>query len=72
MELLKKNTGQKNIVEKVLSVLVDSESSITDYNNAIEDYNELGGIDAISKIMEWDKVQKKNWTLKIKNINNLK
>jgi len=72
MEILKKNTGQKNIIEKVLSVLVDYESSITDYNNAIEDYNELGGIDAISEIMQWDEVQKKNWTIKIKNINSIK
>jgi uncharacterized protein YdaU (DUF1376 family) len=67
------NTGNlQNIVEKLLDVLVDYDSDIKDYNLAIDDYNELGGIDGVSEILGWDTTQKSNWNRKIQNVYELK
>jgi hypothetical protein len=67
------NTGNlQNIVEKLLDVLVDYDSDIKDYNLAIDDYNELGGIDGVSEILGWDTTQKTNWNRKIQNVYELK
>ncbi len=67
------NTGNiKNIVEKLLDVLVDYDSDIKEYNLAIDDYNELGGIDGISEILEWDEVVKSKWNQRIQNVYTLK
>jgi hypothetical protein len=67
------NTGNlQNIVEKLLDVLVDYDSDIKEYNLAIDDYNELGGIDGVSEILGWDTTQKSNWNRKIQNVYKLK
>jgi DNA-binding transcriptional regulator GbsR (MarR family) len=62
----------KNITEKIVDVLVDYESDIVKYNRAIDDMNELGGIDGISEILEWDDKVKENWKIKIQNVYNIK
>ena len=64
--------SQKSIAEKILNVLIDYDSDIKLYNNAVEDFNELGGLDAISKIMNWDDSQKNNWYRRIQNVNEIK
>jgi len=67
------STGNlKNISEKILDVLIDYESDVKEYNLAIDDFNELGGIDGISEILEWDTTQKSNWYRKIQNVYALK
>ncbi len=66
------NNNLKNIANKVLDVLIDYESDIKKYNNAIDDYNELGGIDGVSEILGWDTTQKSNWNRKIQNVYELK
>lgn len=74
MEFLKpKNLdSKKNIALKVLNILVDYDSDIIKYNNAIEDFNEMGGLSGISDIMEWDDSQRNNWEQKIKNVYSIK
>jgi hypothetical protein len=62
----------KNITEKILDILVDANIPVAIYNKAINDYNDLGGIDGIAEIMEWDNFQKSNWHNKIININEIK
>jgi DNA-binding Lrp family transcriptional regulator len=70
----KKNTttsssgSNKKIAEKILDTLTDYDSNIIKYNNAIEDFNELGGIDGISELLEWDATIKNNWNRKIQNV----
>lgn len=59
----------KNITEKILDVITNPNSELYEYNAAIEDYNELGGINGIAKIMEWDDSVKRNYVLQINNIN---
>jgi DNA-binding GntR family transcriptional regulator len=67
-----KSGNLKNITEKVIEILVDANSQLRIYNKAVEDYNELGGIDGIAEILEWDSSQKSNWLYQIKNINLIK
>lgn len=62
----------ENITDKILSILIDSDSNDKDYNDAIEDYNELGAIDGIAKIMGWNDSAKRNWMTKIQNVNAIK
>ena len=62
------NNNLKNIANKVLDVLIDYESDIKKYNNAIDDYNELGGIDGISEILEWDESVKYKWNQRIQSV----
>jgi DNA-binding transcriptional regulator GbsR (MarR family) len=62
----------ENITDKILNILIDSDSDDKEYNNAIEDYNELGAIDGIAKIMCWDDSAKSNWLKKIINVNAIK
>ena len=67
------STGNlKNIVEKILDVLIDYESDVKQYNLAIDDFNELGGIDGISEILDWDDSVKSKWNQKIQNVYALK
>jgi hypothetical protein len=70
MELIKKN--KNGIISKILDTLIDYDADIKKYNEAIEDYNEIGGIDEIAKIMEWDDNQKEKWKQKILNIYSIK
>lgn len=72
MELIRKTKPEKNIAQSILDILIDYDSDIKKYNNAIDDFNDLGGIDAIAKIMEWDETQQKNWEYKIQNVYNIK
>jgi biotin operon repressor len=59
----------KNIIQKsILDILTDYDSDIKKYNSAIEEYNELGAIDGISEIMEWDDSVKSKWFQKIQNV----
>lgn len=62
----------KNIAEKILDVLIDYDSEIKEYNLAIEDFNELGGIDGISEILEWEPPVKSKWNSRIQNVYSLK
>ena len=59
----------KNITEKILDILMDANTPVITYNKAVDDYNELGGIDGIAEIMKWDSAQKQNWLNRIININ---
>jgi len=63
----------KNIIEKtIIDILLDSEVNIKDYNNAVEEFKELGGINTISEIMEWDDSVKENYYKQIKNVNSIR
>jgi hypothetical protein len=62
----------ENITDKILTILIDTESNSKDYNNALEDFNELGGIDGVGIIMKWDSAAKKNWMTRIINVNAIK
>lgn len=70
MELIKKNSN--GIISKILDTLIDYDVDIKKYNDAIEDYNALGGIDEIAKTMGWDEDQKQKWKQKILNVYNIK
>lgn len=59
----------KNITERILDTLVDANTPVAIYNKAVEDFNDLGGIDGVAIIMEWDSSQKSNWLNRIININ---
>jgi len=61
----------KKITEKILDILINPEIDLKEYNNAIDDFNELGGIDGVSEIMAWNESQKLNWNNKIININSV-
>jgi hypothetical protein len=52
--------------------LIDYSVDIKKYNQAIEDYNDLGGIDSIAVSMGWDDDQKQNWKNKILNVYSFK
>ena len=66
------NSGSnKNITEKILDKLINPEIDLKQYNIAIEDFHELGGIDGISDIMNWDESTKNNWYKRIMNVNQL-
>jgi hypothetical protein len=64
-----KSGNTKNITERILDILVNANTPVAIYNKAVDDYNDLGGIDGVSVIMEWDSIQKQNWLNKIININ---
>ena len=60
----------KNIIEKtIIDVLLDFDANIKDYNNAVEEFKQQGGIDGISEIMGWDDVVKEKHWKQIKNVN---
>ena len=67
------NSSYKNIIQKsILDILTDYDVDIKKYNDAIEEYNELGGIEYIADIMEWDNSVKLKWNQKIINVNAIK
>jgi len=67
-----KEDNLKNITLKILDILIDYDSDIIKYNNAIDDFNELGGINGISEILEWDEVVKNKWHQRIQSVYHLK
>jgi hypothetical protein len=69
-ERAKGNT--KNIAERLLDVLIDADSDDLKYNRAVEDWRELGGIDGVSELLEWDVSQKNNWKNKLETIYKIK
>jgi hypothetical protein len=62
----------KNITERILDILVDANSDNLIYRRAVEDYNELGGLDGVALIMQWDDSVKKNYAFQISNINSIR
>jgi len=75
MEQLKpkhRENNMKNIASKIIDILVDYESDIKKYNNAIDDFNEIGGIDSVAEIMGWDDSVKSKWNQRILNVYELK
>jgi hypothetical protein len=69
-ERAKGNT--KNIAERLLDVLMDADSDDYKYTRAVEDWRELGGIDGVSELLEWDVSQKNNWKNKLETIYKIK
>ena len=64
----------KDFIEnKILDVFINPEYNSEDkiFNNALEDYKELGMFEGISEIMEWDESQKTNWNRTLSRIENL-
>lgn len=72
MELKKAGSASKSIASKVLEVLIDYNSDIKTYNNAIDDFQSLGGIDSVAETMEWDESQKQKWMKRIQTVNSIK
>jgi len=62
----------KNIAEKLLDILMDADSDDIKYHRAVEDWRELGGIDGVSELLEWDESQKNNWKTKLETIYKIK
>lgn len=58
----------KRIAENTVNILANANSLDIDYYNAVEQWKELGGINGVSEIMEWDDSQKSNWEQKLNNI----
>ena len=73
MELKKGGlSASQSIASKVLDILIDYNSDIQTYNNAIEDFESLGGIDGIAETMKWDESQKEKWIKRIQTVNSIK
>jgi ribosomal protein L9 len=68
-ELNNTNTG---LIEKILDRITDSELDIKLYFEAIEDFNELGGLEYIASVLNWDSDIKRNWERRITNINTIR
>jgi hypothetical protein len=62
----------KNIAERLLDVLMDADSDDIKYHRAVEDWRELGGIEGVSELLEWDESQKNNWKNKLETIYKIK
>jgi hypothetical protein len=62
----------KNIAERLLDVLMDADSDDVKYHRAVEDWRELGGIDGVTELLEWDESQKNNWKNKLETIYKIK
>lgn len=62
----------KNITERVLDILMDADSDDLQYKRAVDDWNELGGINGVAEIMEWNEIQKTNWKTKLDNVYHIK
>jgi hypothetical protein len=51
---------------------MDADSDDYKYNRAVEDWRELGGIEGVSELLEWDESQKNNWKNKLETIYKIK
>ena len=58
----------KRMAENTVNILANANSLDIDYDNAVEYWKELGGINGVSEIMGWDDEQKVNWENKLNNI----
>jgi len=58
----------KRMVMNTVNILANANSLDIDYDNAVEHWKDLGGINCISEIMGWDAEQKLNWETKLNNI----
>jgi hypothetical protein len=58
----------KRMAMNTVNILANANSLDIDYDNAVEYWKELGGINGVSKIMGWDSEQKLNWENKLNNI----
>jgi uncharacterized protein YdaU (DUF1376 family) len=67
-----KSGNDKAITQKIIDILVDPNSELKLYNFAIEDYTELGGIDKVAEILEWDISVKEKHLKAIENVNAIK
>ena len=64
-----KNTDKnKRMAENTVNILANANALDIDYDNAVEYWKELGGINGVSEIMGWDDEQKINWEKKLNNI----
>ena len=63
------SSSDKNIIEKsILNIITDANSEINQFKLAREEFYNLGGIDGVSEIMEWDDSVKRNYTRAIGNL----
>ena len=68
-----KNTDKnKRMAMSTVNVLANANSLDIDYDNAVEYWKELGGINGVSEIMGWDSEQKLKWKEKLDNIYSIK
>jgi hypothetical protein len=51
----------RNIIDRALDVLLDYDSEDKQISNAWGVIEDVGGIDEVSVIMEWDEDVKQNW-----------
>jgi hypothetical protein len=65
------NSPSSGLIEKILDRITDPELDSKKYFEAVEDYNDLGGIEYIASVMNWDTDIKRNWERKIININSI-
>ena len=56
------------MAENTVNILANANSMDIDYDNAVEYWKDLGGINGVSEIMGWDSEQKLNWENKLNNI----
>jgi len=66
------NITSTGLIEKILDRITDSELDIKLYFEAIEDFNELGGLEYIASVLNWDSDIKRNWERRITNINTIR
>ena len=67
-----KSGSDKNIIQKtIIDVLVDANSDMNLYNQAISDYNELT-VDTISEVLGWSDSVKDKHIRAIQNVNSIK
>ena len=58
----------KNIAEKILDKLIDWKTDAKEYEVALEDFLDLGGIDGMKDIMGWSESVKQKWSNQIKQV----
>ena len=63
-----KSGNTKAIAEKILDKLIDWNTDTKQYEVALEDFSDLGGIDGISEIMGWSDSVKQKWSNQIKQV----
>ena len=68
-----RNKGNtRGITERILDILLDANSDNLLYKRAVDDWNDLGGIEEVSTIMEWGDSEKTNWKKRLDNVYEIK